>query len=138
MMQSSTARHHPGTTHRLKREATGGAIEILVELGKFGSLLFCILCLYALFHTVFFLPFSGLHEWLVASLEMFGLAAAVCWTSGWIFAEDERRQGARNPSVAGTLPMKAFGWVTLAILIFFLVSWYLEKYFLPLRAQPLW
>jgi hypothetical protein len=138
MMQSSSARHHPGTAPRPKGEATGGAIGILLELGKFGSLLFCILSLYALFHTVFFLPFSGSHEWLVASFEMFGLAAAVCWASGWIFAEDDRRQSARNPSVTETLPMKIFGWVALAILILFLISWYLEKYFLPLRAQPLW
>jgi hypothetical protein len=142
MMQSSSTRRFPGTPPRVTRgsthEAMSGIIGILLEVGQFVSLLLCILCLYAFVHTVFFTPFTSTHERLLSSFKMFLLAAGVCSLSGWIFAEEEWRQGNPNPCVSATLPMKAFFWVTLAILILFLVSWYLEEYFLPLRAQPLW
>jgi hypothetical protein len=133
-MPSSPA--HPGSGSM--PPANGGAVGVLIELGKFASLLLCILSLYALFHTIFFLPILDSEEHLLISLKMFVLTAAICWGSGWIFAEDERRAGVRSPSVAATLPMKAFWWVTLAIVVLYLLSWYLEEYYLPLRAQPLW
>lgn len=141
MTQSSSTRRFPATARTTRgstHQEKSGVLGILLELGQFVSLLLCILCLYAFFHTVFFTPFNGTHERLLSSFKMFLLAAGACSLSGWIFAEEEWRQGNPNPSVSETLPMKAFYWVTLAILILFLVSWYLEEYFLPLRAQPLW
>lgn len=110
---------------------------MLLELGKFFALLLSILSLCALFHTVFFLPVDAESDRLIATLKIFSLAAVVCWAGGWLFREDDRRAGYHS-TIAGTLPMKAFWWSTFAILILFVVSWYFEKYFLPLRAQPLW
>jgi hypothetical protein len=111
--------------------------SMLLELGRFVALLLSILCLYALFHTVFFLPI-GEGERFVATLKMFALTASICWASGWIFREYEHQAGVRHSTIAGTLPMKAFWWSSFAISILFVVSWYFEKYFLPSRAQPLW
>lgn len=107
---------------------------MLLELGKFASLLLSILCLIALFHTLFLMPDSGFEARIVASLEMWGLAFAVSLGSGWIFCRWERKIGVRNPSLGASLPMLLFWWASAALLVLFAAAWYLEKYYFPLRS----
>lgn len=113
-------------------------MDMLLDLGKFASLLLSILCLFAVFHTAFIMPAGSFDDRAIASLKMLAVAAAVCWGSGWIFCYWERKMGAENPSIARTLPMRAFWWSSLGMLILFLVSWYVEVYYLPLLASPPW
>ena len=109
-----------------------------LELGKFVSLLFSILCFCALLHSAFFAQTAGFDERILASLKMLALAAAACWTSGWIFRLWERRTGIGNPRVVATLPMKMFCWASAVIGLLFAASWYFETYYLPLRTIPPW
>ena len=117
--------------HAAAKVKTG---NMLLELGKFASLLLSILSLIALFYAAFLLPASGFEERILASLEMVSLAACVCWASGWIFYRWEQKAGVENTSVAASLPVKLFWWTSGAILVLFLISWYLEAYYLPLRS----
>lgn len=111
---------------------------MVLELAKFASLLLGILCLCALLHSAFFIPASGFEDRILASLRMLAIAAGACWTSGWTFCRWERRMGAENPKVAATFPMMIFWWACAIISVLFVVSWYFEVYYLPLRETPPW
>jgi magnesium-transporting ATPase (P-type) len=106
----------------------------LLELGKFASLLVSILCLYALFHTVFLTPVNGFEQRILISLRMLALAAGACWTSGYLFYCWDRKIGVRHASIATTFPVKLFWWALAIILGLFLMSWLLQVYFLPPRG----
>lgn len=122
---------------------------MLLELGKFASLLAGILCLYALFHAVFLTPVNGFEQRVFISLRMLAIAAGACWTSGCLFYYWERKYsepgyseskysksgpGANRASIAATLPMQLFWWTVAIVLGLFLISWFLQVYFLPPRG----
>ena len=111
---------------------------MVLELGKFASLLLSILCLCALLHSAFFIPASGFEDRIFASFKTLAVAACACWASGWIFSRWARRMGMGNPRVATTFPMMMFWWTSAIVGLLFVVSWYFEVYYLPLRNTPLW
>jgi hypothetical protein len=111
---------------------------MLLELGKFGSLLLSILCLIAVFHTAFLMPASGFEERIFASLEVFALAAGACLGSGWIFCRWDREVGIRNATVLTSFPMKVFWWASGTMLLLFIAAWYLETHFLPWKTILWW
>jgi hypothetical protein len=108
---------------------------VLLELGKFVSLLLSILCLYAVFHTAFLTRVDEFHEHILPVLRMFVLAAAACWSSGWIFHRWEQKAGAEHSRIAGTFPVKIFWWASAGFLILFALSWFIEDFYLPLRTS---
>jgi hypothetical protein len=111
---------------------------MLLELGKFGSLLLALLCLYAVFHAAFLMQEAHLSARLIDSLKMLAVAGGICWGGGWIFHRWDLTVGIKNSSIASTLPMKVFWWALLLLVLLFLVSAYLEYYYLPLRRSFLW
>jgi hypothetical protein len=90
-----------------------------------------------LLHSAFFVPAHGFEVRILASLKMLALAAAACWTGGWIFCRWERRMGG-NCRLATTLPMMMFWWASTIFVLLFVLSWYFEVYYLPLREIPPW
>lgn len=110
---------------------------MLLELGKFGSLLVSILSLAALFHTAFLMP-ASFEERSLACLELFALSAGACWLSGWMFCRWERQAGVRHGGVITSFPMKLFWWTSGMIGLLFAGSWYLETYFVPWKAVLRW
>ena len=111
---------------------------MLLELGKFGSLLLGLLCLCAVFHSAFLMPEAGLSDRLIDALKMLLVAAGICWGSGWIFHRWDLSVGIKNSSIVSSLPMKVFWWALLLIFVLFVLSAYFEYYYLPLRRFPLW
>jgi hypothetical protein len=111
---------------------------MLLELGKFGSLLLAVLCLCAVFHSAFLVPEAGLSDRLVDALKMMALAAGICWGSGWLFHRWDLSVGIKNSTIASSFPMKVFWWALLILFVLFVLSAYFEYYYLPLRRSLSW
>lgn len=106
---------------------------MLLELARPVALLLCILSLYAVFHTAFLVPATGLEQTIWNSLQLLAVAAGISLVSGLIFLEPpsdaeiapmpgQRLNGTR---LVATLPMQLFCWTTIAIVALFLAAWYL-------------
>jgi hypothetical protein len=108
--------------------------EIARELGKAVSLILSILSLYALLGSAFFVPGSRCPDRLVGAFESLALATCMCFASGLLFRSTSRPE----PPVTGTLPVRLFLWTLGGMVVMFLLSWYLETYYVPLlwKNQP--
>jgi hypothetical protein len=111
---------------------------MLLELARPVALLLCILSLYAVFHTAFLVPGTGLEQTIWNSLQLLAVAAGISLIGGLIFQEppsEEPPSGARVAPMPGerlngtrliaTLPMQLFCWTSIAILALFIAAWYL-------------
>jgi hypothetical protein len=107
---------------------------MLLELGKFASLLLGIISLNAVFYTAFLMPVNGWRERVFQSLDMLVVACGVCVASGLIFRWWDRKAGIEDSSVAASLPMRIFWWFSGTIAVLFVASWYIEEYWLPLSS----
>jgi hypothetical protein len=119
--------------------------QMLRELGKAVSFIASLAALYAMMGSAFFSPGSRWQQRLLEAAVRLAFAGCVCMASGTIFAlaggegsdvEDHRHADA--PHLFRTLPVRLFLWATAAATILFLLSWYLEEYYVPLlwRNQP--
>jgi hypothetical protein len=108
---------------------------MLLEIGKAVSLLMSILSLCALLESAFLVPGTRWEERLVGSLLWIALAGCICFGSGLLFRSAEPDEPA---SLTRTLPVRLFFWALLGMAVLFVVSWYLEEYYVPLiwRNQP--
>jgi hypothetical protein len=107
---------------------------MLLEVGKAVSFLMSILSLCALLESAFFVPGSRWEERLVGSLLRIALAGCVCFASGLLFRSAEHVEG----PVTRTLPVRLYFWALAGMTVLFVLSWYLEEYYVPLiwRNQP--
>jgi hypothetical protein len=101
---------------------------MLVEVAKPVTLISCILSLYALFHTAFLIPASDLHQRIYDSLELLVLAGTVSLISGLVFREAAPGRHSGSDRLTSTLPVQMFCWASSAMLVLFILSWYLETY----------
>jgi hypothetical protein len=112
---------------------------MVLELGKALSFFASILSLYALMGSAFFTPSSTWEDRLIASLVRIGLAGCVCFASGILFREEAvRRAPESDPPLANMLPVRLFLWSLVAMALLFVLSWFLETYYIPLiwKNQP--
>jgi hypothetical protein len=107
---------------------------MVLELGKFVSLLAGIVSLHAVFYTAFLAPANGMRERVFESLDMLVLAGGVCLASGLLFRSWDRKAGIEKSSIAASLPMKIFWWFSGVVVVMFAASWYLQVYYLPLNS----
>jgi hypothetical protein len=107
---------------------------MLLEIGKGVSLLMSILSLCALLESAFLAPGTRWEERLIGSLLRIALAGCVCFASGLLFQSAEPEPA----SVTRTLPVKLFFWALAGMAVLFVLSWYLEEYYVPLiwKNQP--
>jgi hypothetical protein len=107
---------------------------VLLEIGKALSFFMSILSLWALMASAFFVPGTRWEERLVGSLLRIALAGCVCFASGLLFRSAEHFDG----PVTRTLPVRLFFWALTGMTLLFVLSWYLEEYYVPLlwRNQP--
>jgi hypothetical protein len=116
---------------------------MLLEIAKPVALLFCLLSLYALFHTAFLMPGTfevlnpgpALQDRIIDSLTLFALATGICVVSGLIFRESTPKP---HPSLSATLPLQLFYWATGIMLFLFIASWYLETHCIFYRSTIRW
>jgi hypothetical protein len=111
---------------------------MLLDLAKAIALALSILSLYPVMMSAFFVPGTRWQDRLVLSLLKIVLAACVCFASGFLFALRPRVTIRTFSSIFGTLPVRLFFLAMMAMAVLFLVSWYLEEYYVPLlwRNQP--
>ena len=101
---------------------------MLVEAAKPVTLVFCILSLYAVFSAAFLVPSIDLDQRIFASLSRLALAAAISLISGLVFRGAPGNSQAGCPRLSATLPIQMFCWSASAMLILFLLSYYVETY----------
>lgn len=101
---------------------------MLVEVAKPVTFISCILSLFAVFHTAFLGPSSDMHQRIYDSLARLALAATICLISGLIFRKTTPQPHSGSTRLTATLPVQVFCWASGAMLILFVVSWYLESH----------
>jgi hypothetical protein len=111
---------------------------MFLELARAVSLILSILSLYPVMLSAFFVPGSRWEDRLSLSLLKIALAAGICFASGFLFAFRPQARPRMTQPITTTLPVQLFFWAMVAMTILFLVSWYLEEYYVPLlwRNQP--
>jgi len=119
---------------------------MLRDLGKAVSFVGCLAAIYAMMGSAFFSPGSHWEQRLLEAALRMAFAGCACMVSGTIFAlaggegsdGDDQRHNADGPHLFRTLPVRLFVWATTAMAVLFLLSWYLEEYYVPLlwRNQP--
>lgn len=107
---------------------------MLRDLAKAVALILSIVSIYALLCSVFFVPGAPWQQRLSNSIETLGMTACVCFASGLLFSVTARTE----PPVTRTLPVQLFFWSTGGAVLMFLLSRYLEVYYIPLiwKNQP--
>jgi hypothetical protein len=98
---------------------------MLLELARPVALLLCILSLYAVFHTAFLVPATGLEQTIWDSLQLLAVAAGISLIGGLIFLEPLPGERLHSTRLVATLPMQLFCWTSIAILTLFIAAWYL-------------
>jgi hypothetical protein len=101
---------------------------MLLELAQVLSFLLSILSLLWALFSAFFVPGSNFEERLALAFFRLGVAAAVCFFSGLLFAWPSNARRRRHQPLTSTLPVQLFFWTAAAIAVLFLGSWYLATY----------
>jgi hypothetical protein len=111
---------------------------VLLDIGKVVSLLLSILSLDALLTSAFFVPGSPWDDRLLNSLARIVLAGCVCFASGLLFNWPAQQSSDTGSNIMRTLPMRLFFWALLGMALLFVLSWYLEQYYVPMlwKNQP--
>jgi hypothetical protein len=112
------------------------------ELAKAVALILTIVSLYALLGSAFFAPGSPWQQRLLNSIETLAMSACVCFASGLLFSIPE----APGPTpyqiltrtLPRTLPVQLFFWSLGAMVLLFLLSRYVEVFYVPFiwKNQP--
>ncbi len=106
----------------------------MIDLGRAVSLALSILSLYGMLEGAFFVPATRWEERLIISVARVGLAGCVCLASGMLF----RHETEPAAPLVRTLPVRLFLWTLFGCAVLFVISWFLDVYYMPLfwRNQP--
>jgi len=116
-----------------------GGVTVFRELAKVAALILTILSIYALLVSAFFVPGSPWNQRLLTSIETLAMTGCVCFASGLLFQlTTQAVNGQKEPPVTRTLPVQLFFWSLGATVLMFLLSRYLEVYYIPTiwKNQP--
>jgi len=97
------------------------------ELARAIALILSIVSLYALPGSAFFMPGSPWQTRLLSSVETLAMSACVCFASGLLFSISTKTE----PPVTQTLPVQLFWWTLGGTVLMFLLSRYLEVFYIP-------
>lgn len=111
---------------------------MLREIGKAVSFMLSILSLYPLIVSAFFVPGTRWQDRLTMALGRIVLSGCFCFASGLFFERESLGAGDPGEPLLSTLPVRLFLWTVVGVAILFVISWYLDAYFVPLlwRNQP--
>jgi hypothetical protein len=119
---------------------------MLLDLTKALSFFASMLALYPVVAGAFFVPGSHWQDRLILALARTGLAGCMALVSGILFAKPwvnpdgsgQEGQGQDGPGedeagrrLLATLPVRIYLWTVLGVAILFLLSWYLEEFYVP-------
>ncbi len=109
---------------------------MLLDLTKALSFFVSMLALYPVVAGAFFVPGSHWQDRLILAAARMGLAGCLALVSGILFAkpwvnhDGSGRDGAGQRLLAA-LPVRIYFWTTLGVAVLFLLSWYLEEFYVP-------
>ncbi len=108
------------------------------ELAKAVALILTIVSIYALLGSAFFAPGSPWDQRLLNSVETLAMTACICLASGILFSVTEQSGPASARILMRTLPVQLFFWSLGGMVLLFLLSRYLEVYYVPTiwKNQP--
>lgn len=109
------------------------------ELAKVAALILTIMSIYALLVSAFFVPGSPWNQRLLTSIETLAMSGCVCFASGLLFQlTSPSAKSQEGRPVTRTLPVQLFFWSVGATILMFLLSRYLEVYYIPTiwKNQP--
>ncbi|HKN20811.1 MAG TPA: hypothetical protein VJX73_05315 [Terracidiphilus sp.] len=109
---------------------------MFLDIGRVLSFILSMLSLYAVLESAFFVPGSDWLERLNLSLLRIAIAACVCFASGILFALPHAKAESETP-ITSTLPVQLFFWAMAGVVILFVLSSYLEVYYVPLLWRNL-
>jgi hypothetical protein len=110
---------------------------MILEIVKTLSFFLSLLCLYPVVLGAFFEPGSRWEDRLVLTLARIGLAGCVCFLSGLLFAEPWRAGAKPGAHVLTTLPVRLYLWTIFGVGVLFVLSWYLEEFYVPYLSRNL-
>ena len=116
-----------------------GGVTVFRELAKAVALILTIISIYALLVNVFFVPGSPWQQRLLTSVETLAMTGCVCFASGLLFSiTTPSVAGQEEPPVTRTLPVQLFFWSLGGVVLMFLLSRYLEVFYIPTiwKNQP--
>ena len=105
---------------------------MLLEIGRVFSFLLGLLSLYPILVSAFFVPGSHWEERLELSLLRIALAGCVCLISGMLFSWPSATNPDAGQPLLATLPVRMFLFALAGMAVLFVVSWYLEEFYIPL------
>jgi hypothetical protein len=109
---------------------------MLFDLTKALSFFVSMLALYPVVAGAFFVPGSHWQDRLILAAARMGLAGCLALVSGILFAKPWLNQDGPGQDGAGrrlmaALPVRIYFWTTLGVAVLFLLSWYLEEFYVP-------
>ncbi|RXH58515.1 hypothetical protein [Granulicella sibirica] len=99
---------------------------MLLELGKAGSFVVCILSLYSVLMSGFFEPNTTWEQRLMLGLSRLFVAGCVSFASGLVFSYPVKTNPDAGVSVWRALPVQMFLWAGGLMGTLFLIAWYLR------------
>lgn len=108
---------------------------MLLDFSKAISFFLSIVSLYWVMLSAFFVPGSRWQERLAVCLLRVALAACICFASGLLFTARPAGTGKIDRSPISTLPVRLFFWALGGMALLFVLSWYIEEYYIPLALK---
>ena len=100
------------------------------EIARPLSFFVTLLALYPVVVSAFFVPGSRWEDRLILAAARMGLAGCLALVSGilfarpWLYHDGPRR-------LLAALPVRIYLWTILGVAVLFLLSWYLEEFYVP-------
>jgi hypothetical protein len=106
---------------------------MFLEIARPFSFLLSILSLYPVMLSAFFVPGTHWEERLQMALLRVALAGCVCFSSGLLYAW--HAEAGEPQSLLSTLPVRLFFFAVIGMAVLFLLSWYLDTYYVPVARR---
>jgi hypothetical protein len=104
---------------------------MLLDLTKALSFFVSMLALYPVVAGAFFVPGSHWQDRLILAAARTGLAGCLALVSGILFAKPWVYQGGAGRRLMAALPVQIYLWTILGVAILFVLTSYLEEFYVP-------
>ncbi len=107
----------------------------VLELLRPFSFVLSMLSLYPVLLSAFFVPGTRWEERLEMALLHIAFSACVCFSSGLLFAWPTHSPVHATEPLLSTLPVRVFFWAMAGMTVLFVLSWYVDAYFVPMASR---
>jgi hypothetical protein len=116
---------------RVQAYNAGEGLRMLLEIARTLSFFVSMLALYPVVAGAFFVPGSYWQDRLILAAARMGLAGCMALVSGILFARPWLYDDGAGRRLMAALPVRIYLWTVLGVAILFLLSWYLEEFYVP-------